>query len=840
MDTKSNGIKYSYGMKVTAVLLAAVCVFSSAWCCVYITKMLRDYGWENLLVRENAKFTDTVLFYDEVGEAADAAYTAKLSGTWEEKRTKEFGTLEEEQDYALQAFRKFRASEEAYAVSHFTESVTDASGAPVETTTYAASSTDSSFAYSFTKEGKNYLAGRTSQYSLFFFPETTMLFYYDMTEEEVLQDVERTYTTRLTAERRLFESNVVIATERLSKYENFKFLAVNSATGEAYSNCQAKTPDAFYAMCDTNLDWVLGYTAERGVEYYSDAVSTDSLYETELQNENYVVLPDFLGNTFAQKGFDVYLCVSLPLTADANDAFYAAQKEFETNTARLAALLFAAMILLAAALLLSIYLVLVTGRVRGVAGVQMSVLDRIPTDLHLVVSWGLAICGFVVAARLLDVYVFQNNATYYIRSVSLLCLGIALLYAAIYVVLLEWCTSVAKYQKAKKSFLLSMLTAKIFLWIFKGCKSLCKWIKNGITKAKNLFKYSIQHLSKKAWLYVLLYILANAAAALLFAANGITLFTLLCIAAVNIIALALVWRYVQSLDRIIDAAEKSKSGESIMDFSAENMPEPLRSLAQNLTYTQEEMQKAVQEAIKGERLKTELITNVSHDLKTPLTSIISYVDLLKKCDIQNTDAQKYISVLDEKSIRLKRLIEDLVEASKASSGAVTLNKMQVNLYELATQAVGEMEDGFAERNLQLVLNEPKEVPVIFADSQKTWRVIDNLLSNARKYSLAGSRVYVTVERCDDFGTFTVKNVSGEALNIGPDELTQRFVRGDASRTLEGSGLGLSIAKDLCALQGGELKIEIDGDLFKATVSLPLWKAGDLPQMTNTPSAPKIP
>ena len=136
-----------------------------------------------------------------------------------------------------------------------------------------------------------------------------------------------------------------------------------------------------------------------------------------------------------------------------------------------------------------------------------------------------------------------------------------------------------------------------------------------------------------------------------------------------------------------------------------------------------------------------------------------------------------------------------------------------------------------------MLNEPKEVPVIFADSQKTWRVIDNLLSNARKYSLAGSRVYVTVERCDDFGTFTVKNVSGEALNIGPDELTQRFVRGDASRTLEGSGLGLSIAKDLCALQGGELKIEIDGDLFKATVSLPLWKADGLPQMTNTPSAP---
>ena len=133
-----------------------------------------------------------------------------------------------------------------------------------------------------------------------------------------------------------------------------------------------------------------------------------------------------------------------------------------------------------------------------------------------------------------------------------------------------------------------------------------------------------------------------------------------------------------------------------------------------------------------------------------------------------------------------------------------------------------MEDGFTERNLQIMLNEPTEAPVVLADSQKTWRIMDNLLSNARKYSLAGSRVYVDVIKSDDNGVFTIKNVSGEALNIDPDELTQRFVRGDASRTLEGSGLGLSIAKDLCRLQDGELKLEIDGDLFKATVSLPLY------------------
>ena len=292
----------------------------------------------------------------------------------------------------------------------------------------------------------------------------------------------------------------------------------------------------------------------------------------------------------------------------------------------------------------------------------------------------------------------------------------------------------------------------------------------------------------------------------------------------NVLALVLIWKYLSSLDKIMDAAEAGKRGEKPTSLDADRMPEPLRSLAHNLSITQEEMQKAVQEAIRGERMKAELITNVSHDLKTPLTSIISYVDLLKKCDIDDPNAQSYITVLDEKSTRLKRLIEDLVEASKASSGAVVLHKMHVNLYELAVQAIGEMEDSFAERDLQIVLNTPEEPPVVFADSQKTWRVIDNLLNNARKYSLPGSRVYVDVFPDGSNGVFRIKNVSGEPLNIDPDELTQRFVRGDASRTLEGSGLGLSIAKDLCALQGGKLKLEIDGDLFKATVSLPA--AGD--------------
>ncbi|MGN0520007.1 MAG: sensor histidine kinase [Candidatus Fimenecus sp.] len=830
MDTKSNGIKYSYGMKIAAFLLAALCVLSSAWCCVEITKMLHDYGWKNLLVRENAEFTDTAMFYNELATAAKQVKNGALAGTWEEERAENYDTLEAEQARALEQFRTFQAQSETAARDLYT--YTEESAEEYETTMpvavtdafgEAVSTTSASSAYFDKTAAQAYLETCEMVYHFQYFSDVSISLNYTTTEDEVLENIETVYNNRLASAKRAFESSVVIANEKLSQYVNFRYLAISNQTGEVFTNCQTpvKTPEEFYALFQNSpAAWVLGVSAERGVVYYSDAVSVDTLYDTEVQEIGYDSLPDWLGSTFGDDGFDIYLCADLPF--EPGDGFYTAYINFYNTSAQLESLLLAAMLLLAAALLLSIYLVLVAGRVRGEEGVQFSVLDKIPTDLHFILSWGLAIFGLFGAAALLDAYVFDDAATYYIRNVSLLCLGIALLCAAVYAVLMEWFTSAAKFAKAKQSFVLSMLTAKILLWLFKKCKAFGSWAKQKLQKAKRITAYQPERLPQKAWLFVALYVGVNAVLALILSTSGSWFFTLLCIAAVNVVALVLIWKYVRALDEIIVAAEQSKSGEMPKDLDTESMPEPLKSLAQNLNYTQEEMQKAVQEAVKGERMKTELITNVSHDLKTPLTSIISYVDLLKKCDILDTDAQKYISVLDEKSIRLKRLIEDLVEASKASSGAVTLNKMQVNLYELAVQAVGEMEDGFVERNLQIVLNEPKEAPIVFADSQKTWRIMDNLLSNARKYSLDGSRVYIEVEKAGESGVFTIKNVSGEALNIDPDELTQRFVRGDASRTLEGSGLGLSIAKDLCRLQDGALKLEIDGDLFKATVSLPLY------------------
>ena len=223
---------------------------------------------------------------------------------------------------------------------------------------------------------------------------------------------------------------------------------------------------------------------------------------------------------------------------------------------------------------------------------------------------------------------------------------------------------------------------------------------------------------------------------------------------------------------------------------------------------------AISESLKSERLKTELITNVSHDIKTPLTSIINYVDLLKKEDIKNEKVREYIDILDKKSQRLKKLTEDLIEASKVSSGNVKLHLEDINIKELFNQTIGEFKDKFEEKELQIETKLPEKEVKIKADSRYLYRVIENLFSNISKYAQEKSRVYIDVEEKDKKIKISIKNISKEKLNISTDELMQRFVRGDKSRYTEGSGLGLSIAKSLTELQGGKFNIIIDGDLFK--------------------------
>ena len=278
-----------------------------------------------------------------------------------------------------------------------------------------------------------------------------------------------------------------------------------------------------------------------------------------------------------------------------------------------------------------------------------------------------------------------------------------------------------------------------------------------------------------------------------------------------------IMKEIDKFKQIHDAVEKIYNGDTKTRIDVSLYTGVLKELALYINDIAGGFTNAVEESLKSERLKTELITNVSHDIKTPLTSIINYVDLLKKEDIQDEKAKEYIEILDNKSQRLKKLIEDLVEASKASSGNIKINKEVLNVKELLNQVTGEFEDKFNKRGLKIITKFPEEEIYIKADNRYLYRVLENIYSNVAKYAEENTRVYVDCIIDADEVAIYVKNISKDELNISTDELMQRFVRGDKSRNTEGSGLGLSIAKSLTELQGGKFNIYLDGDLFKVGI-----------------------
>ncbi|MPW26659.1 GHKL domain-containing protein [Alkalibaculum sp. M08DMB] len=289
----------------------------------------------------------------------------------------------------------------------------------------------------------------------------------------------------------------------------------------------------------------------------------------------------------------------------------------------------------------------------------------------------------------------------------------------------------------------------------------------------------------------------------------------------NVIAFIFLLRSLQSLNKIMEVTKQVSYGNFENIVNQDQISLSFRDFYNDIISIKDGMKNAVQEAIKGERLKTELITNVSHDLKTPLTSIINYVDLLKREKLEGENATDYVKVLEEKSARLKQLIDDLLEASKASSGNLNVEFQELDLNELILQAVGECEDKFVDANLEVRVNTLEESIPIFGDSKHMWRIAENILTNAIKYAMPHTRIYIDTRVEQSYGIITMKNVSAQPLDISPEQLTQRFVRGDESRTTEGSGLGLSIAESLTHIQNGKFTIDIDGDLFKVTVYIPL-------------------
>lgn len=291
----------------------------------------------------------------------------------------------------------------------------------------------------------------------------------------------------------------------------------------------------------------------------------------------------------------------------------------------------------------------------------------------------------------------------------------------------------------------------------------------------------------------------------------------------DVIAACLVIRDAIAKKQIKIGIEELVKGNMEYQIPTDQLKSENKELAEKVNDIGTGLHKAVDHAMKSERLKTDLITNVSHDIKTPLTSIINYVDLLKREKFEDPKIQGYLDILSEKSLRLKTLTEDVVEASKVSSGNITLEYMDVNFVEMINQTEGELSEKFEKSDLTIVQKLPEEPVIIHVDGRRMWRILENIYTNALKYAMPGTRVYSELYVQEDKVIFSLKNISKQQLNFTADELTERFIRGDISRGSEGSGLGLSIAKSLTKMQGGVFNLYLDGDLFKVTIEFPRVK-----------------
>ena len=285
----------------------------------------------------------------------------------------------------------------------------------------------------------------------------------------------------------------------------------------------------------------------------------------------------------------------------------------------------------------------------------------------------------------------------------------------------------------------------------------------------------------------------------------------------NLIGIPLILYALLAFRRLRLGAREIAQGNYACSVDTRYLRGELLEHANDLNHIRQGMNRAVDERLKSERFRTELITNVSHDIKTPLTSIVNYVDLLAKEEPENEKMRDYIQVLSRQSARLRKLIDDLIEASKASTGSLPVNPERIELNVLLDQCAGEYGEKLSAAGLELLVSKPEESVCILADGRHMWRIFDNLLSNVVKYAQPGTRVYLDLEQAAGKAVVTVRNISRNRLNVSGEELMERFVRGDSARSTEGSGLGLSIASSLTRLQQGEMDLSVDGDLFKVTL-----------------------
>ncbi len=635
----------------------------------------------------------------------------------------------------------------------------------------------------------------------------------------------------------------------VSDWEQYYALCDNvqaAAASLAYNYDEYVTGKAYFEPTNSNIRFLIERTEGRNKKYYSNTMAgskerdhIESLMERVSREKEGVTMAErylyyspadmvYRTNTSIAESTveqvlqqyayaypeDVRIWISVDTSYPAMDAFKQGA-EYMPNLWQWAMTALVSFILYLA---LFVWQTMMTGRAYdedGVKHIRLETFDTIPTEAALLIAAGVFLLTGWVAVMATEIAGIDPTSLDFYRDAVRRDWFIALVLIGTFaadVIFTFFFYSLVRRIKARtlfgNSYLRRLLCRlKDFAW---------KVYDNGGIVLRTWVPYGI---------FLLFNLLMGIAFFAMDAMGGdfMMLMVVLFTCAADAVVGVLLYRDVKERQGIAEGIEIIAGGHVDHQLSTEGLHGDNRTLAFSVNSIGKGIKEAVEISMKDERMKADLITNVSHDIKTPLTSIINYVDLLKREQVGSEKARDYIRVLDEKSQRLKQLTDDLVEASKITSGTISLNFERINLTELMNQTIGEFSEKFEEKNLVTVMNVNTGNTVVEADSRRIWRVMENLFNNVYKYAMPGTRVYVSMDQVgkEERVQVSIKNISENYLNCKPEELTERFIRGDESRTTEGSGLGLSIAKNLTLAQGGTFEIELDGDLFKVFMTFPL-------------------